>query len=45
MEEIINQIRRKAEELLNEKVDDIEILENVTNNSVYKIWLKTKISA
>ncbi|MDF2647983.1 MAG: Phosphotransferase enzyme family [Paenibacillus sp.] len=40
MEELIIQIRRKAEELLNAKVDDIEKLENVTNNSVYKFFCK-----
>lgn len=42
MEDLIIHIRKKAEETLNTKVDDIEKLENVPNNSVYKIWVKNK---
>lgn len=42
MEDIIKQIRKKVEELMNVKVDDIDIqmIESVTNNFVYKIFSK-----
>ncbi|TMV43760.1 aminoglycoside phosphotransferase family protein [Paenibacillus mesophilus] len=42
MEELIIHIRKKVEELLHTKVDDIEKLENVPNNSVYKILVKNR---
>lgn len=42
MEELINHIRKKVEELLNEKVDYINKIENVPNNSVYKVFVKNK---
>ncbi|CAG7658762.1 aminoglycoside phosphotransferase family protein [Paenibacillus allorhizosphaerae] len=42
MEELIIRIRKKVEELMHAKVDDIEKLENVPNNSVYKILVENK---
>jgi aminoglycoside phosphotransferase (APT) family kinase protein len=42
MEELINHIRKKVEEILKAKVDYIEKYENVPNNSVYKVLVKTK---
>lgn len=44
MEELIIHIRKKVEELLHTKVDDIEKLENVPNNSVYKILVKNRVT-
>jgi len=40
MEDVIIHIRKKAEELLKAEVDCIEKIENVPNNSVYKIFAK-----
>lgn len=42
MEELIIRIREKTEELLHAKVNGIEKIENVPNNSVYKILVDTK---
>jgi len=42
MEQIIDQIRTKAEQLLNAKVDKIRKVENVPNNTVYKMWVQNK---
>lgn len=42
MQELIIRIKKKVEELLNDKVDDIVKIENVPNNSVYKILVKNK---
>ncbi|MFC3772533.1 aminoglycoside phosphotransferase family protein [Paenibacillus sp. GCM10012303] len=42
MEHITDQIRTKAEQLLNAKVDEIRKVENVPNNTVYKMWVQNK---
>ncbi|WP_058302974.1 aminoglycoside phosphotransferase family protein [Gorillibacterium timonense] len=42
MEDMIVRIEKKVEEVLHAKVDHIEKLENVPNNSVYKIFVKDR---
>ncbi|MCQ6557206.1 aminoglycoside phosphotransferase family protein [Paenibacillus mendelii] len=42
MEEIIHHLRVKVEELLNARVDEINKIDNVPNNSVYKVIVSDK---
>lgn len=42
MEEIIARITKKVEQYLHVQVDRIEKLDNVPNNSVYKVWVQKK---
>ncbi|NIK75407.1 thiamine kinase-like enzyme [Paenibacillus castaneae] len=43
MEQLLIHIRKKVEELLHEKVDYIQKIENVPNNSVYKVLVTNKL--
>jgi len=42
MAELISRIRKKVEEILNDKVENIEKIENVPNNSVFKVLVRNK---
>jgi len=42
MEELISHIRKKVEELLSDKVDNIKNIESASNNSVFNVLVKNK---
>lgn len=42
MEQLMNRIREKVEQLLHAAVDDINKIENVPNHSVYKVFVENK---